>query len=474
MTGAVRMAARAAFAAGAGLVHAVAPPETVAALVQAEPDLQTLAHPFDRPLRARHCSSWSARADAVVIGPGLGRAAGATGAGGGARASAARAVVLDADALVAFQGALGELRGARRRARPVVLTPHPGEFRALFPDLAARAGAGPVGRGRGRRGAVAGGGAAQGCSHAWWRSPGAHRSPSPPATLASPPAAAATCSAESSAPRSPQEVEPRHRRRARSAGARPGRRHRGTPGVGARSLRPMDVVAALPDLWREWELLRVRSPSSRPPVLSSWSASDARASPDPLQVYIALMRRRDRGAARPHGARRRGADSPAATGAPRTAPSSVTSAASPPSPPRWSGCTSPRPRRCSSGIRSSNRWEGPYEPSRRDALAGVFAALVDPLDQSLWLARADGWMHFQPELQLWDQGGSPTASSPSRSTRAIRSAGSTSAPAAAGCCCRAAAMVPTPGGRPRARARRPRWRRCFAGSRPCRPTPRRS
>ena len=35
--------------AGAGLVHAVAPPDTVAALVQAEPDLQTLAHPFDQP-----------------------------------------------------------------------------------------------------------------------------------------------------------------------------------------------------------------------------------------------------------------------------------------------------------------------------------------------------------------------------------------------------------------------------------------
>src|SRR4029079_1923785 len=49
MTGAIRMAARAAFAAGAGLVHAVAPPDTVAALVQAEPDLQTLAHPFDQP-----------------------------------------------------------------------------------------------------------------------------------------------------------------------------------------------------------------------------------------------------------------------------------------------------------------------------------------------------------------------------------------------------------------------------------------
>ena len=29
---------------------------------------------------------------------------------------------------------------------------------------------------------------------------------------------------------------------------------------------------------------------------------------------------------------------------------------------------------------------------------------MDPLDNSLWLARTDGWIHFQPELQLWDQG----------------------------------------------------------------------
>jgi len=50
------------------------------------------------------------------------------------------------------------------------------------------------------------------------------------------------------------------------------------------------------------------------------------------------------------------------------------------------------------------RWEGPYSPPDPSALAGVFGALVDPLDQSLWLARSDGWVHFQPELQLWDQG----------------------------------------------------------------------
>ncbi len=50
------------------------------------------------------------------------------------------------------------------------------------------------------------------------------------------------------------------------------------------------------------------------------------------------------------------------------------------------------------------RWEGPFSPPDPSVLSGVFAAQVDPLDQSVWLARSDGWVHFQPELQIWDQG----------------------------------------------------------------------
>ncbi|HEX6105482.1 MAG TPA: hypothetical protein VFZ26_07865 [Gemmatimonadales bacterium] len=50
------------------------------------------------------------------------------------------------------------------------------------------------------------------------------------------------------------------------------------------------------------------------------------------------------------------------------------------------------------------RWDGPFTPPDPAMLANVFAALVDPLDQSLWLARPDGWVHYQPELDLWDQG----------------------------------------------------------------------
>ena len=50
------------------------------------------------------------------------------------------------------------------------------------------------------------------------------------------------------------------------------------------------------------------------------------------------------------------------------------------------------------------QWEGPYDPPDAGLLTRVFASLVDPLDNSLWLARPDGWVHFQPELQIWDRG----------------------------------------------------------------------
>lgn len=52
----------------------------------------------------------------------------------------------------------------------------------------------------------------------------------------------------------------------------------------------------------------------------------------------------------------------------------------------------------------AHRWEGPFEPPDPPAFARVFASLVDPLDNSLWLARPDGWVHYQPDLTLWDQG----------------------------------------------------------------------
>jgi hypothetical protein len=55
------------------------------------------------------------------------------------------------------------------------------------------------------------------------------------------------------------------------------------------------------------------------------------------------------------------------------------------------------------------RWEGPFQPPDPTALGRVFASLVDPLDNSLWLARSDGWVHYQPDLDAWTGGTVGTA-----------------------------------------------------------------
>ena len=133
MSGALRLAGRAAFAAGAGLVHAVAPRQTIDALIEAEPDLQTAVQDFDDGL-GDPVGQLIERADAVIVGPGLGRTP--------ERyrfvlsvIGAAAVSVIDADGLIALVDHLNDLR-AIAKTRPLVLTPHPGEFRALFPGHA--------------------------------------------------------------------------------------------------------------------------------------------------------------------------------------------------------------------------------------------------------------------------------------------------------------------------------------------------
>ncbi len=262
MTGAVRMAGRAAFAAGAGLVHAVSPPDTVAALVQAEPDLQTLAQRFDRPLEQATLDLVS-HADAVIIGPGLGRDAGRRELVA-ELAARAGAIVLDADALVVFQGAVAEL-AALAQGRTMVLTPHPGEFRTLFPALAAERELDPwaaAARAAEEVGAVV---LLKGV-------PTVVAGPGTPtlAVAAGNPGLATggsgdvlsgligTALAQGVAGPAAAALGAQLLGRAADLAARR---------VSARGLRPMDVVAALPELWREWDLL-CRAPSPpRPPVL---------------------------------------------------------------------------------------------------------------------------------------------------------------------------------------------------------------
>jgi len=261
MLGAARMAGRSAFGAGAGLVHVVAPPESVAALVQAEPDLQTLAHRLDQP-PSDALLDLVRRADALVIGPGLGRDA-------SRRAlitvlvAEARAAVLDADALVAFQGAVPELRALA--GRPLVLTPHPGEFRTLFPDLA-------PGRELDPWAAAAGAAAASGATVLLKGVPTVvARAERPALTVAAGNPGLATggsgdvlsgivgtALAQGLAPEIAAAFGAQVLGRAADLAARRS---------AARTLRPMDVVAALADLWREWEVLRLAPPVARPPVL---------------------------------------------------------------------------------------------------------------------------------------------------------------------------------------------------------------
>jgi hydroxyethylthiazole kinase-like uncharacterized protein yjeF len=262
MTGALRMTARAAFAAGAGLVHAVAPAETVSALVQAEPDLQTFVHSFDQaPTRA--LLDLIAAADTLAIGPGLGREPGRLGLVI-ALLEAARTAVLDADALVALAGAIPEL-ARLARARPVVLTPHPGEFRSLFPELASVRELDPWA-------AATSAAEATGATILLKGVPSVIVSGSgPPLTVvAGNPGLAtggsgdiltglvSTGLAQGLEPIAAAGLGAQALGRAADLAAR---RHT------ARALRPMDVVNALPDLWREWEVLRVARPAPRLPIL---------------------------------------------------------------------------------------------------------------------------------------------------------------------------------------------------------------
>jgi NAD(P)H-hydrate epimerase len=243
-------------------VHVVAPADTVRALIAAEPDLQTLPHPLEGNLTAE-LQALLSRADSLAIGPGLGRSAGRLDFVLAAVRLVQR-VVIDADALQALAVASKPLL-ALCRERQVLLTPHPGEFRTLFPAQAGAMELDPWG-------------------------------------------AAAAASADSGATvllkGVPSVVARDGQTRYTIAAGNPGL---GTGGSGdllsgitgtllaqglesdvagalgaqilgraadlaarrttARGLRPMDVVAALPDLWRAWETLRRVGPAPRPPVL---------------------------------------------------------------------------------------------------------------------------------------------------------------------------------------------------------------
>jgi NAD(P)H-hydrate epimerase len=125
MAGAAILAARAALRSGAGMVRCVVAPESLPAVQEAEPAALAATWP-ENDASVASIAAW---ADALLIGPGLGRAS--------ARALVERTlrafrgpVVLDADALNAFAGDVGAL-ARMLEGREALLTPHPAEFGRL-------------------------------------------------------------------------------------------------------------------------------------------------------------------------------------------------------------------------------------------------------------------------------------------------------------------------------------------------------
>jgi hydroxyethylthiazole kinase-like uncharacterized protein yjeF len=126
MTGAARMAARAAARAGAGLTS-IAVPE-VALPIYAGALTSIMVHPLSRPDDFANLLADS-RYTALSIGPGAGISE-TTRARALAMLGTRRAVLLDADAISVFADRRATLAGAIKG--PCVLTPHEGEFARLF------------------------------------------------------------------------------------------------------------------------------------------------------------------------------------------------------------------------------------------------------------------------------------------------------------------------------------------------------
>lgn len=130
MSGAARLAARAALRIGSGLVTVAAPLEAVPA--HASQLNAILLEAIHRTEDLGRLLS-DVRKNAVVVGPGLGRGE-AVLEQVMAVLSTPAAVVLDADALTVSGDAADHVFAAIRKnaGRPVVLTPHAGEFSRLF------------------------------------------------------------------------------------------------------------------------------------------------------------------------------------------------------------------------------------------------------------------------------------------------------------------------------------------------------
>lgn len=259
MGGAVRLAARAALAAGAGYAHVVTAPATAQELRLAEPDLLVSEQALDEPASAATLDLLR-RADTVVLGPGFGR-------GSAQREliaeliAASRRCVLDADGLTAFAGDAARL-AALAAGRTLILTPHPGEFRSVFPALAHQRELDPWGAAIAASATIGGTVLLKGVPTV------IGEGASPPLTVASGnPGLGSGGSGDVLSgivgTLSAQELEPQvaaavAAQALGAAGDLAARR------FSARSMRPMDTIAMLPQVWRAWQRRGLSAPAAIP------------------------------------------------------------------------------------------------------------------------------------------------------------------------------------------------------------------
>ena len=267
MSGAALHAARAALAAGAGLVKLVAARETITAAQASLPDVLTVESSLGDQLEPAAVEALEG-ADAVVLGPGLGREPRDARRQFVAAVLSCRpvATVVDADAL----HLLSEINPTPG-TRHLVCTPHLGEFRALAGDALADEAAND------RWSAAARAAAKLRCTVLLKGVPTVIadlRGPEHVVASGNPGLATGGSGdllagfigaflARGTAPAEAAALGAHALGRAAEMGARQWT---------ARSLRPADVLAALPDVWRAWK--DVRPAGGEPPILGELEAPE--------------------------------------------------------------------------------------------------------------------------------------------------------------------------------------------------------
>jgi NAD(P)H-hydrate epimerase len=133
LTGAVQMSSRAAIRAGAGYATVAVPADLEAIFEAGQPEVMSVGCPGGdgclAPASLKAILRTFERAAAGVLGPGMGRDPGSVELARDAAAAIEAPLVIDADGLNAFAGALERIAA---RPAPTILTPHAGELGRLL------------------------------------------------------------------------------------------------------------------------------------------------------------------------------------------------------------------------------------------------------------------------------------------------------------------------------------------------------